>query len=225
MVVSIHQPAYLPWLGYFDRIAASDTFIFLDNVQFEKNSYTNRNKIKTAAGPLWLTIPVQTRGHLEKKLVDIEIDGRQNWKRTHLRSIEQNYRRAPCFAERFDRLAASYLPEIGRLAQLCYQQLRFWIEELGISTRIVCASDLPVSGEKSDLVLNLCRHVGATTYLSGPLGKGYLQEDRFSAAGIEVRYHNFVPTEYPQLFGDFVPALAVVDYWLNCPDLGMFRSR
>src|SRR6267378_479446 len=133
MIVSIHQPAYLPWLGYFDRIATSDTFIFLDNVQFEKNSFTNRNRIKTATGSLWLTVPVQTRGHLHKTLLDIEIDSRQDWKRKHLRSIEQNYRSASCFTKRFDRLAASYPPEAGRLVELCFHQLSFWLKELGIS--------------------------------------------------------------------------------------------
>lgn len=95
MILSIHQPAYLPWLGYFDRIARSDKFVYLDNVQFERNSFINRNRIKTANGPIWLTIPVRLKEHFNKTIADIEIDARQNWKRKHLRSIEQNYRHAP----------------------------------------------------------------------------------------------------------------------------------
>jgi hypothetical protein len=224
MIVSIHQPAYLPWLGYFDRIAASDAFVFLDNVQFEKNSYTNRNRVKTAAGPLWLTVPVLSQGHLQKTLVDLEIDNRQDWKKKHLRSVEQNYRRAACFAERYERFAASYAPDAARLTELCYRQLNFWLQELAIPTRVLRASELPVTGSKSELILALCRHLGATTYLSGPLGRSYLQQESFSAAGIELRYQNFVHPEYPQLFGEFMPALAVVDFWLNCPDLSRFRS-
>src|SRR5215470_5119272 len=98
MVLTIHQPAYLPWLGYFDRIAQSDAFIFLDNVQFERNSFTNRNRIKTANGPIWLTVPVRLNGHLDQTILATEIDERRDWRRKHLRAIEQNYRRAPCFA-------------------------------------------------------------------------------------------------------------------------------
>ena len=223
MILGMHQPAYLPWLGYLDRIAASDAFIFLENVQFEKNSFTNRNRIKTPKGPLWLTVPVLSRGHLQKTLIDIEIDGQRDWKKKHLRSIEQNYRHAPYFAERFDRLAASYLIETSHLAELCYHQLKFWLKEFEISTRIIRALELPARGSKSDLILALCKCAGATTYLSGPQGRGYLREDDFSAAEIEVRYQDYVPLEYPQLFGEFVPALSVVDYWLNCADLNLFR--
>src|SRR5450631_1867991 len=101
MIVAIHQPAYLPWLGYFDRIAASDLFIFLDTVQFERNSFTNRNRIKTASGPIWLTVPVRLRGHMEKILNEIEIDNTKGWKKKHLRAVEQNYHRAPMFAKNF----------------------------------------------------------------------------------------------------------------------------
>jgi len=225
MIVSIHQPAYLPWLGYFDRIAASDVFVFLDTVQFEKNSFTNRNRIKTAKGPIWLTVPVRLHDHLEKTLIEIEIDNAQNWKKKHLRSIEQNYRRAPFFAKNFDRLAATYLPEENRLAELCYNQLKFWLDEFEIGTRIVRASELPVQGSKSDLVLALCRRLGATTYLSGPLGRGYLAEDKFLAADIEVRYHEYKHPEYPQLFEEFIPAMAVVDYWMNCGAAGLFQGE
>jgi len=223
LIVSIHQPAYLPWLGYFDRIAASDLFIFLDTVQFEKNSFTNRNRIKTLHGLQWLTVPVLIQGHTQKNLLDLEIDTTQDWKKKHLRSIEQNYRRAPFFAGRFDRLAASYLPDATHLAALCYRQLNFWLAELKIATRILRASELPVDGHKSDLILGLCGHVGATTYLSGPLGRSYLQEDRFRAAGIELRYQDYVHPEYPQLYGAFVPALSIVDCWLNSSNLAFSR--
>jgi hypothetical protein len=225
LIVSIHQPAYLPWLGYFDRIAASNLFIFLDTVQFERNSFINRNRIKTATGPIWLTVPVRLRGHLEMNINEIEIDSAQHWKRKHLRSIEQNYSRAPFFAKNFDRLVASYLPEAGHLAELCHGQLKFWLDELEIKTPIVRASELPIQAKKSDLVLALCRHVGATTYLSGPLGRGYLQEDRFSESNIEVRYHDYIHPVYPQLFGEFILALGVVDYWMNCGASGMFRGE
>ena len=186
MIVSIHQPAYLPWLGYLDRIAQSDTFIFLDMVQFEKNSFTNRNRIKTANGPLWLTVPVLSQGHIGKTLLDLKIDNRQDWKTRHLRSIEQNYRKAPFFAERFARFAALYDVVEDGLADFCFRQLRFWADEFALSARILRARDLAAAGSKSDLVVSLCHAVNATEYLSGPQGRSYLDETTFARAGIKV---------------------------------------
>ena len=222
MVVTIHQPAYLPWLGYLDRIARSDLFIFLDTVQFERNSFTNRNRIKSASGPLWLTIPVCLRNHLNTTIADVDIDEQRDWRRKHLSTIAQNYRGAPGFSCRFDRLAASYAKETSRLAELCFDQLAFWLVELDIATPVVRASELPIEGRKSDLVLALCRHAGAHTYLSGPFGRDYLEEKKFAEAGIEVRYHEYAHPNYPQLHGEFVPAMGIVDYWMNCPDHRLF---
>ena len=224
MIVTIHQPAYLPWLGYLDRIASSDVFVFLDSVQFEKNSFTNRNRIKTPKGPLWLTVPVKLQGHLQKVLSEIEVDDKQNWKKKHLRSIEQNYRQASAFND-IERLAALYDPDVSLLSDLCFDQLKFWLTELGIKSRVVRASELAVEGKKSDLILTLCRKVGGDTYLSGPLGRGYLEEEKFAAAGITVRYHDYVHPTYPQLFGEFLPAMGVADYWLNCPERDLFRKK
>lgn len=225
MIISIHQPAYLPWMGYLARIAASDVFVYLDTVQFEKNSFTNRNRIKTANGPIWLTVPVLQQGHIGKPMLEIEIDQQQDWRKKHLRSIENNYRRAPRFAHGFPLLSALYGRPEQHLVELCFQQLLFWLEQLNIRTKIVRASELPVSGQKSDLVLALCRHLDASTYLSGPLGRGYLQEQDFGAAGIEVQYQQFVHPQYPQLYGEFVPAMAIVDYWMNSDNLDFFTSE
>jgi len=224
-VVSIHQPAYLPWLGYLDRIGRSDVFVFLDSVQFQRNSFQNRNKIKTKNGPLWLTIPVRLNGHLDKTIADIEIDETQDWRRKHLRSIEQSYSRAPGFSEKFGRLSALYRDRQHRLAPFCLAQLRFWLDEFRIATPVLLASEQPVGGNKSDLVLALCRHVGATKYLSGPLGRDYLNEGDFAAAGVEIEYHDFAHPEYRQQYGAFVPAMGVVDYWMNCAEPALFARR
>jgi hypothetical protein len=224
MIVSIHQPAYLPWLGYFDRIAKSDAFIFLDNVQFERNSFINRNQIKTANGPIWLTVPVRLDAHFDKTIVEIEIDGRQNWRRKHLQSIEQSYSRTQDFAQKFSRLTAIYEDKTNKLVELCRGQLDFWLAELDITTRILRASEMPVAGRKSALVLNLCKHLGATKYLSGPLGRGYLDEAEFIKAGIDIEYHEFVHPVYPQTYGEFVPAMGVVDYWMNCGKGDLFKG-
>ncbi len=145
-------------------------------------------------------------------------------RKKHLRSIEQNYRRAFGFGERFERLAAQYQSGCSVLPDLCYAQLKFWLSELAIKTPVLRASELAVSGSKSQLVLSLCQEVGGTSYLSGPLGRGYLDETSFKASGIEVRYHDFQHPQYTQLYGEFVPAMAVVDYWMNSSDLGLFAG-
>lgn len=224
MIVSIHQPAYLPWLGYLARIAASDRFVFLDTVQFERNSFVNRNRIKTPQGPLWLTVPVLRKGHMERSLLDMEIDERRDWRRKHLLSIEQNYRSAPRFEALRDSLTTLVETNEDRLSELCARQLQFWLSELAVETPVLRASELPVEGTKSDLVLTLCRYLGASTYLSGPLGRGYLREEDFAAEGIDIVYFDYRHPTYPQLHGPFLPSLSVVDYWMNCGDPALFRQ-
>lgn len=216
--LAAHQPAYLPWLGYFERIARVDVFVFLDTVQFEKNSFINRNRIKTPQGAQWLTIPVRSRGHLDSTLRETQIDNARNWRGDHLKAISLNYRKAPQFAERFARLEQLYSLPGDNLAELCWQQLQFWLQELGITTRLVRASELAVNSRKSELVLDICRSLAADHYLSGALGRDYLDEAAFAAAGIEVRYQAFVPPTYRQLWGEFVPGLSVLDWWMNSGD-------
>ncbi|MBV0914154.1 WbqC family protein [Anianabacter salinae] len=215
MRVSIHQPAYLPWLGYFDRIARSDVFVFLDTVQFEKNSFTNRNRIKTPNGPLMLTLPVKQRGHMSSTLQQLEIDSRQPWRRKHLASIEANYRKSPRFAAHWPRLQALYPEDALNFSDFCFDQLCFWCAELGITTELKRATDLGVTGEKSELVENICKSLGATCYISGPFGRDYLNIDKFDHQNIKVEIQNFAHPVYPQLHGDFAAAMGIVDYWLN----------
>ena len=151
MKVSIHQPAYLPWLGYFDRIAKSDLFIFLDNVQFEKNSYTNRNIIKGPNGPQWLTIPIKQKGHLHKKLNEIEIATDIDWKSKHLKSIKNCYARTEGFNEKYEKILSLYDANENNLSNLCFTHLLFWLNEINIETPIKRASNLITTEKKSDL--------------------------------------------------------------------------
>lgn len=224
MIVSIHQPAYLPWLGYLDKITRADVFVFLDTVQYEKNSFINRNRIKTPQGPLWLTIPVKTKGHMSATLLDTGIDDSQPWRAKHLKSIAMNYRKAPKFEERYPKLEALLSIQESNLAGYCWQQLKFWLTEFNIRTRIVRSSELAVASHKSDLVLNLCSHLGADQYLSGALGRGYINENDFDAAGISVSYQDFSHPVYSQLWGDFLPYMCVLDYWMNGGDKSIFSG-
>ena len=224
--LAIHQPAYLPWLGYFDRIAQVDLFVFLDTVQFEKNSFINRNRIKTPQGVQWLTIPVSSRGHLSSDLRETRIDNSRDWRADHLKALALNYRRTPHFAMRFARLEHLYAEPEEWLSAWCWRQLRFWLDELQIPTPVLRASDLDLRQRKSALVLEICQRLGARHYVSGSLGRDYLDEASFTSAGIAVEYQAFVPRPYPQLWGEFSPGLGVVDWWFNQPEsITPFRSQ
>lgn len=225
LALSAHQPAYLPWLGYFDKIARVDTFVYLDTVQFEKNSFINRNQIKTPQGALWLTIPVKTKGHISGSLHTTEIDDSQPWRTKHLKSIEMNYRKALRFDKCFPKIETLLTMAESNLANFCFYQLSFWLEELGIDTRIVRSSELPIASSKSDLVLDLCQHFGARHYLSGALGRDYLVEEDFSKAGIAIEYQSFRSPVYPQLWGGFIPNLGVLDWWMNTSEPSFFRVK
>jgi len=216
VILSAHQPAYLPWLGYFDKIARADVFVFLDTVQFEKNSFINRNKIKTAQGPQWLTIPVRVKGHIQASLRETLIDDTQPWRSKHLKSLEMNYRKAPGFKECFPKIEQLFSIQQSNLAELCWQQLRFWVTEFRINTRIVRASEFQITSRKSQLILDLCQHFGAGKYLSGAMGRNYLDEDLFADSGMTIDYQDFRHPAYPQLWGNFEPYMCIVDYWMNC---------
>lgn len=221
MILSAHQPAYLPWMGYFDKISRSDLFVFLDSVQFEKNSFTNRNQIKTQQGPAWLTIPVKMKGHLSSTLKETQIDNSQGWKNKHLKSIYFNYRKAPRFGQCYPKLEELYHLSLDLLSDLCFHHLAFWLRELGVQTRIERSSSLGMESSKSQLILDICKYYGADQYLSGKLGRNYVDEEQFKKSGIVVSYQDYAPAPYPQLYGEFIPNLSVIDQWMN---VGLARS-
>jgi hypothetical protein len=218
VIVSINQPAYLPWLGYFERIAASDLHIVLDHVQFEKNSYTNRNKVRTANGWCWLSVPVQTRGRFGELAIDeLTIDNTQRWRDKHWRTLEQSCRRAPYFAEHAAFFESVYRREWTRLADLCQAVNGYLQRAFGIRTPIRHSRDMGINSRKDELVLDLCRSVGATRYISGALGRQYLRLDLFRKAGIEVVFQDYRHPTYPQAHGPrFEPYMAAIDLLFNC---------
>lgn len=186
MIVSINQPAYLPWLGYFDRVKRSDFHIVLDHVQLEKGGFTNRTRIRQRDGRvMWLTVPVEKGWPIKDTLIASE-----KWRRKHREALTQAY---GCVGyPRSTRLMT--------ISAVCYDSLLWcWGQGLPRSDHVF-SSALGGGrlGHKSDLVLNLCREVGATTYLSGPNGRNYLDIPAFEQAGIEVLYHDF-PAEQPVL--------------------------
>ena len=217
MNVAIHQPQYLPWLPYFTKIEASDLFILLDTVDFQKNGLQNRNQIKTAQGAHWLTVPV--RQQLGQKIIDVKIDDKTAWLRKHWQTIQQCYGRAAAFKTYERELESIYTNEWSSLNELNIEIITMMMRWMTIPTPVVRSSKLSATGSASSLVLDLCLEVGATRYLSGTGGKSYLEPAAFQNAGIEIAYRpSVLPTPYPQLFpqAGFVNHLSALDILLNC---------
>lgn len=216
MIVSINQPAYLPWLGYFHRIAVSDVHIVLDHVQFEKNSFTNRNKVRTADGWCWLTVPVKTAGKFgDLSIHEIEISNEKKWGLKHWQAIRLNYSKAPFFAQHAAFFEGIYARPWGSLNDVIRAITEYLLDAFGIRTKLYFSSQMKVSGKKDELVLNLCRELNATQYLSGPLGRDYLREEMFRSHGIEVRYDDYHHPVYSQAYSGFEPYMAAIDLLFN----------
>lgn len=216
MIVSINQPAYLPWLGYFHRIAVADAHIVLDHVQFEKNSFTNRNKIRTRNSWCWLTVPVRTAGKFGQiPINEIEVANEKKWAIKHWETLRLSYARAPFFTEHATFFESVYLRSWGKLIDLTGEITAYLLRAFEIKTRLFFSSQMKASGRKDELVLNLCRELGATVYLSGPLGRDYLREHLFRDEGIAVRYDDYQHPAYPQAHPGFEPYMAAVDLLFN----------
>lgn len=216
MVLTAHQPVYLPWLGLFHKISQADTFVSFDRVQYLPKDWNNRNKVKTANGPVWLSVPVLKKGHRDKGLNEIEIDNRSPWQRKHWRTLENSYGKAPYFAEYRHFFEDVYSREWTHLAELNDHILRWLMAALGIGAEFTRASDHDFQGAKSELVLDMCRSLRADRYVFGALGRDYADVDSFTEAGIEVVFQEYRHPTYPQLHGTFEPSMSTVDLLFNC---------
>jgi WbqC-like protein family len=218
-VVASHQPNYIPWLGYFFKIAHAAKFIFVDMVMFPDPGFVNRNVIKTQNGTAWLTIPVHRSGRAGQLISEVETDNVQPWVRRHVMALRTSYGRAPYFKEIFALLEPHYGAVTGRtssLAEFNLGLIRAIAAYLGIDTEWIRASQLSVDGPKTDLVVSICNAMGADTYLAGTGAKAYLENEKLENAGIALVYSPFTQARYPQLFGDFVSNLSIVDVLMNC---------
>ena len=215
VILTAHQPAYLPWLGLFHKIGLAQTFCVLDTVQFEKDSYINRNKIKTSSGPLWLSVPVETKNHFETKIYDLRIAERQ-WSRKHFKSIEHAYKKAPFYDDYISQLGEVLLGQkYIFLKDLNHELMKFFLKELKIETAVVFASDYNLVGKKSDLIIDMCKKLGATNFIFGSQGRDYVDYNLFQDTQIEISFQNYVHPEYPQLHNNFEPYMSIVDLLFN----------
>ncbi len=217
MRVAIMQPTYLPWLGYFGLMKSVDLFILLDSVQFARRSWQQRNQIKTADGPLWLTVPVLSKGMRDQLISEVEIDCTREFPQSHQRALELNYRKSPHFDDYAPQLLSVLGADNRYLVDLTVGTISWLRSALEIATPIRRSSELNVSGVKAELLASICESVGATEYISPPGSRDYLAESgAFADRGISLRYFNFEHPVYPQRFGGFLPYMSCVDLLFNC---------
>ncbi len=214
MVVSIHQPNYFPWLGYFYKIAQSDVFVLLDDVQFSNEGMHNYHYIKTPQGSLRLKIPVDQ--HSGDLIMNVKTKDFLGWKQKHIKTIEVNYKKSACFSTVFGDYVQLIDREYGSLSEMNTAIINFVLEKFGIATKIVKSSELNITSTKEEKVMDICNALNATIYYSGTGAKAYQSEIDFNNRGLELKYSVFNPFEYKQLWGSFQSNVTVLDYLMNC---------
>ncbi|MBW2558001.1 MAG: WbqC family protein [Deltaproteobacteria bacterium] len=214
MIISVHQPQYLPWLGYFDKINTADIFVLLDNVQFKKNEWQNRNKIKTANGWQWLTVPVMYK--YPQSIKEVEINNKDKWQHRQRQAIISNYKKAPCWSLLEGFFEEVFSSEWQYISQLNIHVVKRLAGLLGITTPIHVASELGEFPEDpDDRLIALTKHFNAGVYLAGGGGKGYMDMERYARSGVDVIFQEYSHPVYDQLFGAFEPFMSVVDLIYN----------
>ncbi len=214
MIVSAHQPAYLPWLGYFHKIVLSDIFVVMDDVQFEKNSFINRNRVLSGGKELMLTIPVRLKGHTDKTIADIEVSD-HFWRKKHLKSIEQAYCKAPYFDTVYPLIAPILEKEHRFLVEYVSELTAIFLDYLDIRTKILLASELEITSRKLDYVIELTQKVDGDIFVFGALGKDYGDIDQLNRYGIKPYFQEYCHPVYRQLSREFVYNMSILDIMFN----------
>ena len=219
MIITIHQPEHLPWLGFFNKLSKAEIFVILDSVPYRKNYFQNRNKIIGSNGEQYIGIPTVNVGRIEGTIATtkIAIDGNAKWKTKYLNTIRMSYGKHPYFNEVFPILETAIMMETDLLADINIAIFTSFAEKMGFSPKYVRSSTLDVSGAKSDLILDICKNLKADTYIAGPSGRDYLDMQSFRNAGIRVVFNDYKHPEYPQRKTEtFVPYMSALDLLMNC---------
>jgi hypothetical protein len=210
--IAIIQSSYIPWKGYFDIIRSVDEFIFLDDAQYTRRDWRNRNRIKAPNGSIWLTVPVRSKGRYEQSIDETAIA--EPWADRHFSSLRMSYARAPYFKTFAPHLQVLYEQAAGEtmLSRANNLLVRGICDLLGISTPISWSRDYAAEGKATDRLLSICRAAGAAHYLSGPSAQAYLDLSKFQTAGISVNFANYTGyPQYPQLHGTFEHGVSILD--------------
>lgn len=215
MKVVILQPSYIPWRGYFDQILKADLFVFYDDVQYDKRGWRNRNRIKTSTGPIWLSIPVFNRGAQTEHIPinDIRIVWDRPWNQEHWNSIRLAYCKAQYFAQYAELVEEFYAKKPEMLADFTIETTIALARAIGIDrTRFLRSSQIAgIEGTKTDRLISILKKVEATHYISGPSAKDYIENEKFTEAGITLEYIQYDYPEYPQLYPPFDPQVSIID--------------
>lgn len=219
--IAIMQPTYLPWAGYLDMIDQCDLFVLYDCVQFDKRSWQQRNRVKTAAGETWLTVPVLSKGKRDQTIQEVEVDSDGDFRDKHARTLQHAYGRAACYAPYAAQFSAALAARQDRLADLNADVITWMCAALDITTPLVRSSSLAAQGHKVGRLLSVCKAVGATRYLSSLGSHVYIDQDnRFADHGIDLVYHRYEHPVYPQPHGPFVSHMSAIDLILNTGPAG-----
>lgn len=216
VVATIHQPNYLPWLGFFSKVKHSDCFIILDIAQYTKNSLVNRNKIRTKDGWCYLTIPI-SRDYYGSKIYDVKLPDNNEWMEKHWKTIEHNYKKAEYFDSYRGFFRKLYHTNSRFLCDINEEIIFYLLRCFEIKVSIIKASELSLepSLRRTDLLIALLKTVGATTYISGPSGRNYLDFAQFEQSNIRLEFHEFKHPIYKQRYSGFEPNMAAIDALLN----------
>lgn len=213
-IIAIHQPNYIPWLGYFYKIYISDIFVFLDDVQYSNEGMHNYHYVKTNQGRYRLKIPVKQKfGNL---INEVQTREELGWRLKHIKTIECNYKKATYFDEVFSDYSGLIKDGGTSLVSLNSKIIQFFAEKLGLQTEFSYSSILDLKSVKELKVIGICKALNADVYFSGIGAKSYQDEQLFSSFNLELRYSNYKPFIYPQLWGEYTPNVSILDYLMNC---------
>ena len=219
MRIGILQPGYLPWLGFFEQMYRTDVFVLYDDVQYDKEGWRNRNRIKGANGALWLTVPVHVKLSDRPLISEVRIDNKANWRKKHLMSLKMNYAKAPFFSKYIGIFEEAFSREWDYLVDIDMYFILKLSDCLGMGNRkIVRSSELNVEGDRIERLINICKMFDADIFYEGAAGKDYLDSDYFSKQGVTIEYQDYMHPVYKQLYGDFIPYLSLVDLLFNHGD-------
>jgi hypothetical protein len=213
-IVAIHQPNYLPWLGYFYKIYQSDVFVFLDDVQYSNEGMHNYTYIKTPNGPFRLKYPVFQR--FGDKICDVRPKDELGWKKDHLNNISSNYKKAEYFDMVFNDYERLIMNEYQNLVELNISIIKFFADKLGFSPEYLKSSDLDINLKRTEKIIAVCKKVKADIYYSGTGAKAYQTGEEFGSEGIDLRYSIFKPFPYKQLWAGFQSNVTALDFFMNC---------
>lgn len=213
MIISVHQPNYLPYLGFFDKMKQSDIFVVYDDAQFNKEDFQHRNKIRIFHGWKWLTIPVEKRplSIKEIKIKNEVMKKNITWSQSHLKDINDNYKDAPFYPLYKDKIEGIYIKNYETLIDLNMEIINFLMSAFHIKRKIILSSELNLFSKSTQRLVDIVESLGGDTYLSGPMGRNYLDISLFDKKSIKLQFQNFEHPIYKQCYEGFLPNMSAID--------------